>query len=446
MDIAELLINYKHNVASKYLPVRGDQIGTRVFEMEKYYLSTKIDGHLCFIYKEGNNISILNHNNKPFDRTELNKELESILKDQEGLFVGEIHLHHENKRTRSYDLTKEISNDKSDIRIAIFDILKLKDKEFQSNDWNNKKNILSEIFPKSGIIFYLDEVELSSRKDIELEFQKRAIDLNLEGVVVRGESGPVFKIKQYLSFDLVVLGYVNGHANDFSLLKEILIGVMIDKNKFLSVGIVVNGFTVSDRETLSVDFEKIKVESDSIQVSNSKLPFTMIEPKYIVEIESTDIITSNSDGFIKRPLLIFNNNFLLDKYSNSISLTTPVFKKFRQDKKVNEKDVGLNQITRVVDIIDKVEEESNKSSSEIIKREVYVKITKGFKMVKKFLVWDTKAVLNDYPKYVFYKIDYSPTRKDKMKRDIKVSNDEEQIMKIFDTEIETDIKSGWEKI
>lgn len=446
MDIAELLINYKHNVASKYLPIRGDQIGTRVFEMEKYYLSTKIDGHLCFIYKEGNNISILNHNNKPFDRAELNKELESILKDQEGLFVGEIHLHHENKRTRSYDLTKEISNDKSDIRIAIFDILRLKDKEFQSNDWNNKKNILSEIFPKSGIIFYLDEVELSSRKDIEVEFQKRAIDLNLEGVVVRGESGPVFKIKQYLSFDLVVLGYVNGHANDFSLLKEILIGVMIDKNKFLSVGIVVNGFTVSDRETLSVDFEKIKVESDSIQVSNSKLPFTMIEPKYIVEIESTDIITSNSDGFIKRPLLIFNNNFLLDKYSNSISLTTPVFKKFRQDKKVNEKDVGLNQITRVVDIIDKVEEESNKSSSELIKRDVYVKITKGFKMVKKFLVWDTKAVLNDYPKYVFYKIDYSPTRKDKMKRDIKVSNDEEQIMKIFDTEIETDIKSGWEKI
>jgi hypothetical protein len=141
MDIAEILINYKHNVASKYLPVRADQIGSRVFEMDKYYLSTKIDGHLCFIYKSANNISILNHNNKPFDRPELTQELVSILKDQEGLFVGEIHLHHENKRTRSYDLTKEISNDKSDIRIAIFDILKLKDKEFPSNDWNNKKRL-----------------------------------------------------------------------------------------------------------------------------------------------------------------------------------------------------------------------------------------------------------------------------------------------------------------
>ena len=33
-------------------PVRGDEITTRVFEFDKYYVSTKIDGHLCFIYKE----------------------------------------------------------------------------------------------------------------------------------------------------------------------------------------------------------------------------------------------------------------------------------------------------------------------------------------------------------------------------------------------------------
>ena len=92
----------------------------------------------------------------------------------------------------------------------------------------------------------------------------------------------------------------------------------------------------------------------------------MIEPKYIVEVESTDIITSNSDGFIKRPLLIFNNNFLLDKYSNSISLTTPVFKKFRQDKfdvfmksddklleenkmLLNEKSMKKNELTREIE-------------------------------------------------------------------------------------------------
>ena len=41
IDIAEILINYKNTVASKFLPVRSDQIKTRVFELDKYYLSTK---------------------------------------------------------------------------------------------------------------------------------------------------------------------------------------------------------------------------------------------------------------------------------------------------------------------------------------------------------------------------------------------------------------------
>ena len=71
MYIEEKLINYKHKVAGKYLPVQSDQIKTRVFELEKYYLSTKIDGYLCFILKNGKEISILSHNNKIFDIEEL---------------------------------------------------------------------------------------------------------------------------------------------------------------------------------------------------------------------------------------------------------------------------------------------------------------------------------------------------------------------------------------
>ena len=51
-----------------------------------------------------------------------------------------------------------------------------------------------------------------------------------------------------------------------------------------------------------------------------------------------------------------------------------------------------------------------------------------------------------YPKFVFYQIDYSPTRADKLKREIKVSNSKDQIEQIFKQNIESDIKSGWNKI
>ena len=49
-------------------------------------------------------------------------------------------------------------------------------------------------------------------------------------------------------------------------------------------------------------------------------------------------------------------------------------------------------------------------------------------------------------KYVFYKVDYSPSRVSKLNRDIKVSNDKKQILNIFNDSIESDIKKGWEKI
>lgn len=443
MEFEEIILNYKHKIASKYLPVRSDQICKRVFEMDKYYVSTKIDGNICFINKGVDEVSIVSHNNNSFKRPDLEKKCLEILKDKTGLFIGEIYLHDDNKRTRSYDLKREISDESSDIRIALFDVLKFNNIDFKENEWSKKKKILEENFKSDGKIYYLNEFELSSRKEIEEYFIKNIIDSSQEGLVVRGENGPIFKIKEYHSFDMVVLGYVNGYSNDFSLLKEILVGVMTEEKYFLCTGIIANGFDVELRKNLSKDFEKIKIELDSLIVSNSKLPFTMIEPKYVVEIESTDIINSTSKGFINRPLIEFNKKYTFQKNSNSISLTTPVFIKFRQDKNVNYNDIGLNQITRVIEIPSESDDSLNQSQPEILNKAVYTKIMKGCTNVKKFFVWHTKSINEMYPKYVYYKIDYSPTRKDKMKRDIKISSSKKQILDIYNSEIDTDIKSGW---
>ena len=446
MNYPEKILNYKHKVAGKYLPVRNDQILKRVFEMDKYYVSTKIDGNICFVNKDSNGISIVSHNNNSFKRPELEKECSEILKNKCGLFVGEIYLHDENKRTRSYDLKREIGNNSSDIRIALFDIISFENKDYKENEWKEKKKILSDNFKSDGKVYFLNEIELSSRKDIEEIFNKTIIESNEEGLVVRGENGPVFKIKEYHSFDMVILGYVNGYTNNFSLMKEILVGVMTEENKFLITGVVANGFDIEQREKLSKDFEKIKVDSDSIIVSGAKIPFTMVKPIHVVEIESTDIINSTSVGFIKKYIINFKEKYSFDKKTNSVSLTTPVYTRFRDDKKVNLNDVGINQITRVIEISEEESNNSIKPKSKIINKEVYTKTMKGATNVKKFLVWDTASNEDNYPKFVYYKIDYSPTRASKLNRDIKVSDDKKQIQKIFANEIESNIKKGWNKI
>ena len=446
MNYPEKILNYKHKVAGKYLPVRNDQILKRVFEMDKYYVSTKIDGNICFVNKESNGISIVSHNNNSFKRPELEKECSEILKNKCGLFVGEIYLHDESTRTRSYDLKREIGNNSSDIRIALFDIISFENKDYKENEWKEKKKILSDNFKSDGKVYFLNEIELSSRKDIEEIFNKTIIESNEEGLVVRGENGPVFKIKEYHSFDMVILGYVNGYTNNFSLMKEILVGIMTEENKFLITGVVANGFDIEQRKKLSKDFEKIKVDSDSIIVSGAKIPFTMVKPIHVVEIESTDIINSTSDGFIKKYSINFKDKYSFDKKTNSVSLTTPVYTRFRDDKKVNLNDTGINQITRVIEISEEESNNSVKPKSKIINKEVYTKTMKGATNVKKFLVWDTASKDDNYPKFVYYKIDYSPTRASKLNRDIKVSDDKKQIQKIFTNEIESNIKKGWIKI
>ena len=49
---------------------------------------------------------------------------------------------------------------------------------------------------------------------------------------MRGLNGPTFKIKPSITFDFVVLGYAMGYSDDFSLLKELIFGVLIKENTF----------------------------------------------------------------------------------------------------------------------------------------------------------------------------------------------------------------------
>lgn len=445
-NIKQILRSYKLNQASKYIPVRGDEILTKVFECEKYSISTKYDGHLCFIVKDKSGVHLLNFNGEPFERKDLIDESITLL-DKEGILVGEIFNYKENERTRSFDLVKNIKNSDSLIKIVVFDLINYDGISYEKSLWVEKKELIDKLFLKGKNIFSIEEIEVSSRKDIQTEFDDRVINKNQEGLIIRGFNGPIFKIKPKLTFDFVVLGYSLGYSDNFNLLKELLFGIIIEKGEFLIIGKVGGGFTIEQRTSLLEGLQNLKVDSNLIEPSGSKTPFTFIKPEKVIEVESVDIVNNTSDQIIKKSVIKFDKN----KYSKidikpSVSLISPVFKGFRDDKKVEADQVGLVQITRLIELKNEITETSNKSNSKILKKEIYFKEMKGVMMVKKYFLWDTNSSTEDYPKFVFYKIDYSPSRGDKLQRDIKVSNNKSQIEKIFSDQIETDIKKGWELV
>ena len=132
----------------------------------------------------------------------------------------------------------------------------------------------------------------------------------------------------------------------------------------------------------------------------------------------------------------------------SVSVTIPVFQRFREDKKVNTQDVRFSQVEEVVSFDEKKKELLKElPKSEVVKREVFVKESKNGKMIRKFMIYKTnKEEFGSHPAFVFHLTDFSAGRKDPIKRELRLSNDEAQINQIYNQYIEKNIKKGWEPV
>jgi hypothetical protein len=90
---------------------------------------------------------------------------------------------------------------------------------------------------------------------------------------------------------------------------------------------------------------------------------------------------------------------------------------------------------------------SELKESKLLHREVYVKESKEIKKVRKFVVWKTnKEESNEFPAFVYHYTDYSPERKDPLKKEIKVSENQKEIEMVLKTELEENVKKGWKKV
>ena len=137
---------YKRAVARRYLP----EIVSKVREADKYYLSTKFDGHLYILIYEDKKASLVNHFGTVHNDLPLLKKAEELLEKGKGIFTGiakayipgELYLQ-QSERTYVFDLVA-ILDDKSeeisfkDKKLSAFDILSIDDQEYDLK--NGKKN------------------------------------------------------------------------------------------------------------------------------------------------------------------------------------------------------------------------------------------------------------------------------------------------------------------
>jgi hypothetical protein len=174
----------------------------------------------------------------------------------------------------------------------------------------------------------------------------------------------------------------------------------------------------------------------------------MVAPNQVLEFSCLDVFGENSKGTISKMALSFKDGTYSAMGKQPMaSVIAPVYLKMRTDKKATTADAGLSQITKVIALGGNDTEKVKLKNSEIISRAVYVKESRGMKMVRKFMVWKTnKEATGEYPAYVYHYTDFSATRKEMLKKEIKVSDSKKQIEEIFAAELAENVKKGWEKV
>ncbi|MAR40176.1 MAG: hypothetical protein CMD22_05900 [Flavobacteriales bacterium] len=449
MDILKLAKEYKRKTASRYLSVSSEEIAIKIIQSDLYSVSKKYDGHLYLLHFDGKTATLYNHGGKQLSNLGLLQEAKDLLKGKckEVVLAGELFLHKEGKRSRSFDLTSALDDNHKDIQYKVFDILTLdgEEKDFNIKELDTK---LKELL-KTGIsVNAVETFFVESRKEIDSLFQDIVVKGNEEGLIVQSDNGPTYKLKPFITLDAVVVGFSEGEGSRANKLKEVLLALQISENEYLTIAKVGNGFTDEQRDSIFKELEKQKVDSNFVEVSSSNIAFTMVKPIKIVEFSCLDVYNENSKGSIKKMSLIFENESYSALFKKpSVSITAGVFLSFRDDKKVNTEDVGISQITKIISLETNEKSNSELKESKLLHRQVYVKESKGIKKVRKFVVWKTnKEESNEFPAFVYHYTDYSPSRKDPLKKEIKVSDNLIQIEDILKLELDINVKKGWKKI
>jgi len=448
MNNTDKAIKYKRQTASRYLPIAAAEITSKIMEADSYSVSTKLDGHLYLLSYDGKRLELINHGGNSITDLSLLNEALDLLKanTKDVLLAGELYLYEEGKRTRSFNLAAALADKSSDIRFAAFDIILL-DGTAVSLDIKALNEKLNNILSGGMAVHPVNSIVVESRKDIVALYEDSVVKLGAEGLVIRSDNGPIYKVKPLITLDAVILGYAEGEGIRSGMLKEVLVGLNTGSNEYLLLTKVGNGYTEDERKNLLKELASKKVNSSYIEASGSNVAFTMVAPTKVIEFSCLDVFSENSKGGIRKTKISFKDgSYTALGKQPMASVISPVYVKVRSDKKVGVEDTGLTQITKMITLNTNSLEQKVLKRSEVISREVYVKESKGVKMVRKFIIWKTnKEYSDEYPAYVYHYTDFSPGRAEMLKKEIKISNDKNQIELIFKEQIELEIKKGWNR-
>ncbi len=449
-DLIDRLVAYKRRVAGNYRPVTPEEM--KLLPASNYLVSEKIDGELWFLVLDGKDSFFTNPSGKVIHGSlPILEEAVSLPKGD--ILIGELHAVGDSVRPRVGDLSSVLSEAGqarcTDLRFAVFDTLAATLDE-SPVPYPEKLAKIKTTLASTQAIKLIESHSLSTAADIQEFFTKHVVEEKAEGIVIRHESGLIYKAKPHIEIDAAIVGYTK-RVDQVDQARSILLALMWPDETFQILGACGNLGTDAERSALLSQLESNICPSQVRIASENGGLYTFVKPKLVAQLKLTDIQKDRSDGTptLTHKMTATDQGWESKGQSPFGRPIHPVLQRIRPDKSVNSHDIRVSQIDGMLSLESTETSRSSESSrSEIVRREVWTKENKGLKAVRKLVVVKTNkpSDISLQPAFVVHWTDYSPGRASPLDREVKLAQSDEAANMIADTLIAENIKKGWEKL
>lgn len=449
--------DYRRQLSVRMIPLNREQIQEKMPSTE-FHVSRKIDGEFNVLIFEQGSAFLLNPGGTLRTGLPLLEEAAKRFSEagiSQAMFAGELFVKNPERRPRVHDVVRVARNpdsqeDLENLHFAAFDIIAFNGSQSQGTFAQTWEKIES-TFANCEYLAAVDTQTAKTTSEIEKLFSRWVEGDGEEGLVARSDAAGWFKVKPRHTIDVAVVGFTESVDDRQGMLHDLLVAVRRSDGTFHLLCKVGGGFSDDQRREFLSDLKDMVVESEYAEINSDHVAYQMVRPEWVIEMSCLDLVSQTTrGGTVNR--MVLNWDTERSRYQNVrrlplAAVISPQFVRKRDDKTVHPQEIRIEQLAEIVEIpqVGKDASQLTLPKSEILKREVYTKEQKGQTMIRKFVMWRTnkEQLSDDFPAFVIHYTDFSPNRGSPLNREIRISNDLEQINQLWTRLIDSNIKRGW---